>query len=194
MTHPSFMTLSNPWLGKYLLLQWSASSHSAVPLRCWAMMMLIFHSASFSCQIYQAVICLAGWLPTLSEQLIWLYPKGPPAQSPAGASWKWVCVTGWESSLLEPELWVNTSAFCRVPAGARHELGMTSPSKVPGEFNWRPAPILSSYSSVFFKLCCETKPIHLPDLNRGVGWGAGGECFQVYGPPISLFKPLVPLV
>lgn len=166
------------------------SSHYPPPILSY--MMLIFHSASFSCQIYQAVICLVGWLPTLSAQFIWLYPKRPP-QSPAGASWKWVCVTGWESSLLEPELWVNTSAFCRVPAGAMHELGMTSPSKVPGEFNWRPAPILSSYSSVFFKLCCETKPIHLADLNLWGGW-ARGECFQVYGPPISLLKPLAPLV
>lgn len=82
MTHPSFMTLSNPWQGKHLLHQWSASSHSTIPLRCWAMMMLIFHGASFSCQIYQAVICLVGWLPTLSAQLIWLYPKPPPPTNP----------------------------------------------------------------------------------------------------------------
>lgn len=74
-------------------------------------------------------------------------PRVAPLRSPAGASWKGVCVTGPVSSLLQPEHFINTGTFCRTQARVRHELGMTPPSKVPGEFIWRPAQILCSSSS-----------------------------------------------
>lgn len=70
-----------------------------------------------------------------------------PSVAPFRSSWKGVCVTSPVSSLLQPEHFINTGTFCRTQAKARHELGMTPPSKVPGEFIWRPAQILCSSSS-----------------------------------------------
>ncbi len=100
-----------------------------------------------SCQIYQAVICLMGWRFPVLAHLTWFCPVCPPLRSPAGASWKGVCVTGPVSSLLQPEHFINTGTFWKTQEKARHELGMTPPSKVPGEFIWRPDQILCSSSS-----------------------------------------------
>lgn len=117
-------------------------------------------------------------------------PRVAPLRSPAGASWKGVCVTGPVSSQLQPEHFINTGTFCRIQARARHELGMTPPSKVPGEFIWRPAQILCSSSSTslslslfrFFRLGCEIIPIHLPDMSLREG-EEDQKTFKFMAPP-----------
>lgn len=113
-----------------------------------------------------------GVVPPLLAQLTWLCQSGPPQVPCRCLLDVSLCYTPSELPTAARSLYKHR----HILQNSRHELGMTPPSEVPGEFNWRPAQILCcsslSLSILTFKkvkLGCEIIPIHLTDMSLGEG-------------------------